>query len=70
MEESEEFIVNMALSMYVGEACSYCLKVYTEDDARNAGIVWAYDKHKDPPLVAGQAMMLACKECWETNNAQ
>lgn len=58
-DENKDYLVQVALSMYLGEACKYCGRVY-ETLADLKDTVWA------GPHERGR---LACKSCWQENNA-
>lgn len=51
-------IVRLALSMYLGEQCKYCGKVYEELDDLHTTVFAGYHEHG----------RLACKACWDANN--
>jgi hypothetical protein len=56
--ENTNYLVQVALSMYLGEACKYCGKVYeTLSDLKTT--VWAGYHARG---------RLACKTCWDENN--
>ena len=56
--ESKDAIVEMAMSMYLGEQCKYCLRAFeTLDDLRTA-VYAGYHEHG----------RVACKLCWDANN--
>jgi hypothetical protein len=59
-DENRPAMVRLALSMYLGEKCKYCLRQYTTlEDLENT--VWAgYHEHG----------RLACQSCWRENNPQ
>ena len=55
-DENKDALVEIALSMYLGESCKYCLKVYeTLEDLKDV-------------VFAGHNGILACKSCWKENN--
>ena len=55
---SEDALLNLVMSAYLGEKCLYCEKEYvTIADMENA--VWAGNHEKG---------RLACKECWDLNH--
>lgn len=57
-EENQDYLVKVALSMYVGEPCRICGVLLTWETIREA--VWAgYSKDS--------AARAAHKECWENN---
>ena len=56
--ENRDAITEMAMSMYLGEQCKYCPKVFeTLDDLRTA-VYAGYHEHG----------RVACKSCWDANN--
>ena len=56
--DAHNTLVNLAMSMYLGERCKYCDKVY-ETIADLDTTVWAgYHEHG----------RLACETCWIENN--
>ena len=56
--ENREYMLEVALSMYLGERCKYCLKEYTTlKDLENT--VWAGNHEHG---------RLACEDCWKLNN--
>lgn len=61
-DENRAALVDIALSMYLGEACKYCGHVYeTLADLRARSVVYAgYHEH-------GRT---ACGECWKQNNPE
>lgn len=60
-DENCAALVEVALSMYLGEACKYCGHVYdTLADLRERGAVYA-GYHEN-----GRS---ACKACWDANNS-
>lgn len=52
----QDALTEVALLMYLGEACKLCLRILTLKDLRNA--IWA-----------GEHEGVAHKECWEKNNS-
>lgn len=57
-DENREAIVEMALSMYLGEGCKYCPRIFeTLEDVKDT--VWAGFHERG---------RLACKSCWDANN--
>ena len=60
-DENRATMAEIALSMYVGEKCKYCLHEFTSTadlKARNA-VYAGYHEHG----------RVACKKCWDDNNA-
>jgi len=61
-DENRDALVEMALSMYLGEACKYCGHVYeTNADMRARDVVYA-GYH-----ATGRT---ACGSCWKANNPE
>ena len=60
-DENRDGLVEIALSMYCGEKCKYCLHEFTSNaDLRERDVVYAgYHEHG----------RVACGECWRANNA-
>jgi len=58
--ENKDYLVEMALSMYLGEKCKYCLHEFkSNQDLRDRKAVYAgYHEYG----------RLACKKCWDENN--
>jgi len=57
-DESKDYLVELALSMYLGEKCKYCLREFkTLDDLNDT--VYAGDHEHG---------RLACESCWDANN--
>jgi len=57
-DENKEYLINIALSMYLGEKCKYCLREFnTLDDLKDC-VYAGYHNHG----------RIACKSCWEENN--
>jgi hypothetical protein len=55
--ENQDYIVDMMLAQYITEKCRYCEHVYESvQDIRARKVVYA------------GPYMLACKECFDTNN--
>ena len=58
-EENRPAVLELALSMYLGEYCKYCNKQYLSlDDLSNTVFAGYHDGGR-----------LACKECWKDNNS-
>lgn len=59
-DENRPAMLEVVLSMYLGESCKYCLRIYeTLDDLKIT--VWAgYHEHG----------RLACKDCWNAHNPE
>lgn len=58
-DENRQAVAEMALSMYLGEKCKYCLReFFTLDDLKDA-VYAGYHEHG----------RVACKSCWQSNNA-
>ena len=56
--ENKDALMEMTLSMYLGEQCKYCLRIFdTLDDIKTA-VYAGYHEHG----------RLACKKCWDENN--
>lgn len=61
-DDNRDALVDVALSMYLGEACKYCGHVYTTNaDLRERAVVYA-GYH-----ATGRT---ACKVCWDANNPE
>ena len=57
-DDNRDYMVQVALSVYLGEKCKYCLREYkTLDDLNDT--VWA-GRHANGRL--------ACQSCWKENN--
>lgn len=55
--ENKDYLARVALSMYLGERCKFCLRVFeTLDDLKDA-VYAGYHEHG----------RVACKSCWDTN---
>ena len=59
-DENRNALVEIALSMYIGEKCKYCLHEFTSNaDLRQREVVYAgYHEHG----------RIACKACWDANH--
>lgn len=56
--ENREYMSQVAMSMYLGESCKYCGKVYeTLDDLKNTVYAGPHEHGR-----------LACESCWKANN--
>ena len=57
-EENASYLVNVALSMYLGEKCKYCLREFETLEDLKDSVYAGYHEHG----------RVACKSCWEENN--
>lgn len=58
-DENREQVFQAAMSMYLGERCAYCERIYTAlDDLKDA--VWCPHEHG----------RLACKSCWDEHHPE
>lgn len=58
-DENRESLVEVALSMYLGERCKYCGKQYkTLADLKDTVYAGYHERGR-----------LACGSCWQSNNA-
>ena len=53
--ENHEYMIDLAMSMYLGKRCKYCLKEYT-----------TLEELKD--IVYAGTNEFACEDCWKLNN--
>ena len=59
-KENREEMLKLALSMYIGEQCKFCHRVYGDlEDLQD--VVWAGGEGE---------YRLSCKLCWQENNNQ
>ena len=56
--ENRDAITEMAMSMYLGERCKYCPKVFETLDDLKMAVYAGYHEHG----------RVACKSCWDANN--
>jgi hypothetical protein len=57
-DEHRALAFRMAMTMYLGEACKYCGKVFeTLEDLRDVVYAGYHDRGRT-----------ACRSCWEANN--
>ena len=56
--ENKDAVLEMAMSMYLGEQCKYCLRVFETLDDLRAAVYAGYHEHG----------RVACKSCWDANN--
>lgn len=57
-EENEDYLVKVALSMYLGEKCKYCLREFETLEDLKDSVYAGYHEHG----------RIACKSCWEEAN--
>ena len=57
--ENQDSLVNLALSMYLGEQCKFCGKEYTTLADLSDAVYAGYHEHG----------RLACKRCWDEDVA-
>ena len=57
-DENRPHMVKVALSMYLGEKCKYCLKEYTTLEELKGAVFAGYHEYG----------RLACDTCWKENN--
>ena len=56
-DENRDYLVELTLSMYLGEKCKFCLRLFeTLDDLKDA-VYAGYHEHG----------RVACKSCWRRN---
>lgn len=57
-DENRDALVEIAMSMYLGEKCKYCGKQYKTLTDLKGTVFAGYHEHG----------RLACKACWDSNN--